>query len=67
MLLVEAVVVGIVFMLLLVVMSYILYGDSNKKLLVLGFLTGSIAHLGFEVAGANGWYCKHGNACQKNK
>jgi hypothetical protein len=29
------------------------------------FLVGFIAHLLFEFAGANQWYCKHGYACTK--
>jgi len=29
------------------------------------FITGVVLHLGFEVAGANKWYCRHGNACRK--
>lgn len=28
------------------------------------FVTGFILHLVFEIAGANKWYCKHGNACK---
>jgi hypothetical protein len=28
------------------------------------FLTGTVAHFVFEVAGWNKWYCKHGNACK---
>lgn len=28
------------------------------------FVTGFILHVGFELAGANKWYCKHGNACK---
>jgi hypothetical protein len=27
------------------------------------FLIGFIAHVGFELAGLNSWYCKHGHAC----
>ena len=66
-LLIEALTVGVVFMLLLVIMSYLIYNTelSDKKLLILGFLTGSIAHLGFEAANMNKWYCTNGNACLK--
>ena len=28
------------------------------------FITGIVLHLLFEAAGANSWYCKHGNACK---
>lgn len=28
------------------------------------FLTGVVLHFLYEVAGANAWYCKHGNACK---
>lgn len=27
------------------------------------FLIGFVAHLGFELTGANHWYCKNGYAC----
>lgn len=27
------------------------------------FLVGFIGHIGFELAGFNKWYCRHGHAC----
>lgn len=29
------------------------------------FITGFLMHIGFEFAGANKWYCHHGNACKR--
>ena len=26
-------------------------------------LMGALIHVGFELSGANAWYCKHGYAC----
>jgi hypothetical protein len=29
------------------------------------FITGVCLHVGFELVGANKWYCRNGNACRK--
>jgi hypothetical protein len=65
--LVEAIVVGIV---LLVVWAAIYYvfqfaGASESYLLPLSiFVAGFASHLTFEAVGANKWYCNNGAACQ---
>ncbi len=53
-LLIEATVVGLIMMLL---------GPFIPSL----FLLGAIAHLLFELIGANKWYCKNGTACKEEK
>jgi hypothetical protein len=39
------------------------WNDLYVKELML-FLTGFLSHLVFEAMGANKWYCTHGYACQ---
>ena len=76
-LLVEALIVGLVTGLVGSVVSLgIMYVDpkfSLKKytfwpqVFISYFLTGLLLHLLFEFAGANGWYCRNGNACKALK
>lgn len=41
--------------------------DWNKNFVmeICLFFTGFLAHVIFELIGANKWYCKNGNACKK--
>ena len=56
-LLIEATVVGFVFLLLFKVFYM---KNINIRIFLIGFL----GHLLFEVTKLNLWYCKNGNACQ---
>lgn len=38
--------------------------NKNYVMEISLFLTGFLAHLGFEFAGFNKWYCKNGVACR---
>lgn len=73
---VEALVVGLVTAIIgLGISTAIMYASqrdfSLKKyhfwpyILLAFFITGLVCHLGFEVLGANKWYCRKGNACTK--
>lgn len=77
-LLVEAVIVGIVLIIVGNLVSILLRKAKighvelpseckkwNEKYImeISLFLTGVLTHLFFEMIGANGWYCKNGNAC----
>jgi uncharacterized membrane protein YoaK (UPF0700 family) len=53
----EAFVVGVVFG------SMGAIALQDKRTFVPLFFVGIVAHLMFEVFGANRWYCKHGAAC----
>jgi hypothetical protein len=72
----EAVVVGITIALIGTLVSWVLSkvtkthlppvcDDWNKNFImeITLFFVGFIAHIGFEVVGANKWYCSNGNAC----
>jgi len=56
----EAIVVGIVLVIAWAVLRNALPVDDLVALFILGALT----HIGFEIAGANKWYCKNGYACK---
>lgn len=43
--------------------EYMLY-NKNFLVEILLFLTGFLAHISFELIGANKWYCKNGLACK---
>lgn len=77
-LLIEAVVVGVVVVIMGTLVTWLLGNtfsvdlppvckDWNKNYVmeISLFLTGVITHLVFEFAGINKWYCKNGNACRK--
>ena len=64
-LLIEAVVVGLV-VVLLGNGIYRLPSKNVKNLHYLLFLTGFAAHFIFEWIGANKWYCIHGTACRND-
>lgn len=57
MFLVEVLVVGVITGLLLTILP-----DMGNTFLT-GFVLGAIAHVLFELLGANRWYCAHGAAC----
>lgn len=73
-LLVEALVVGLITAIVGIIISTLFMLPSKDfswkkytfwpQVLLAYFVTGFLLHLGFELAGANKWYCKHGNACQ---
>ena len=78
MVLIEAVVVGIVVVIMGTIVSYLLGNffkvdlppvcdDWNKNYVmeISLFLTGVVSHLFFEFLGINKWYCKKGFACLK--
>lgn len=66
---VEALVVGISAVVVGLVISYLMMGDKARKfehwqgVALTFFLTGGLLHLLYELAGWNGWYCRHGHAC----
>ena len=69
---VEAIVVGLVLTIIATpILFYTQKGIKEKGfyskdyllLVITLFVIGMIMHLLFEVAGANKWYCKNGNAC----
>ena len=75
-LLTEAAVIGIVLVLIGLIVTALLpksfkvdlpteCKEWNKKhaMEISLFFTGVLAHLLFEGAGINAWYCKNGNAC----
>jgi len=72
---VEALVVGVVTAIIGLGVSTALMYASQKDfslskykfwplVLLAFFITGVVCHLGFEVLGANKWYCRKGNACK---
>lgn len=78
MLLVEALVVGVVIVIIgLIVGAFVAPSLSvklpkvcegwNEKYVmeITLFLTGFLGHLFFEAIGTNKWYCEHGVACKK--
>ena len=80
MLLVEALVVGVITVIIgLIVGAFVAPGLSvklpdvceswNEKhvMEISLFLTGFLAHIFFEFTGANKWYCRNGVACQSIK
>jgi hypothetical protein len=76
----EALIVGILAIIIGTIVSYLLgntfkvdlpnvCNDWNKKHIkeISLFLTGILTHLTFEFLGANKWYCTYGNACLKKR
>ena len=77
-LLIEAIVVGIIVVLVGTVVTFIVSNifavelpptcrvwKKNYTMEIALFLTGVLTHLGFELLGGNTWYCKNGVACKK--
>lgn len=77
-LLIEAIVVGIIVVLVGTVITFIVSNifavelpptcrvwKKNYTMEIALFLTGVLTHLGFELVGGNTWYCKNGVACKK--
>ena len=59
----EAVVVGAVLAAALAAAWSVAPFRSAGAAALAGFVVGVAVHLGFEAAGANKWYCRHGAAC----
>lgn len=59
--LIEAFVVGTTFALLLILVSYFIPATSIPNLILIGFLSGVLGHLLFEVLGLNNYYCAYKN------
>lgn len=61
----EAIVVGVVLSILLVVTTSVvpLHQENIARTSIVGFVLGVVTHLGFELVGANAWYCRQGAAC----
>jgi hypothetical protein len=64
MLILEALVVGIVLAVLMMIMWVIVPITGIIVAGSVGFVVGVCAHLLFEYIGANTWYCSNGNACK---
>ena len=77
-LIVEAVIVGLIVVLIGTAVSFIAgkvfavdlpptckEWNKNYVMEISLFLTGVLTHLGFEFVGGNTWYCKNGVACKK--
>jgi cell division protein FtsW (lipid II flippase) len=70
----EALVVGLVTAIVgLAISTAFMYTDKKfslkkyhfwSRVALSYFVTGVVLHIGFEILGANKWYCKYGNACQ---
>jgi hypothetical protein len=78
MLITEALVVGVVMVIIGLIVSFTIAPGFRVKLPevcsswnekhvmeITLFFTGFLGHLFFEAVGANGWYCKHGVACSQ--
>lgn len=65
-LVVEAVIVGLIFSILLVLVSMFISPNNINNQVICGFIAGAVGHFGFEYMGINKWYCKNGNACKSN-
>jgi hypothetical protein len=59
---VEAIVVGVILVVIWALLNPILGNFTDNPLVIL-FIVGALTHFGFEAAGANKWYCKNGHAC----
>lgn len=64
---IEAIVVGVVFAIIGIVLihlsSYEYHKNHLQEVGTLLFTSGAIGHILFELVGANAWYCKNGHAC----
>jgi hypothetical protein len=58
-LLVEAIAVGIITLIALIIIAYLISLNVDQKLMLAGFLTGAAVHLVMEYTGGNDWYCKN--------
>ena len=61
--LIEAVLVGIMTIILGVLLRFLIINNEILFLFLLGFLI----HILCEITGLNLWYCKHGSACNFDK
>jgi hypothetical protein len=60
----EAIVVGVIFGVLLLLWGSIIGVPSTSGgLALLGFVVGAVAHVILEKTQVNSWYCSHGHAC----
>jgi len=65
MVLVEALVVGLVLAASLSVSDILVPITNPKTAALTGLVVGALVHIGFEVFGANAWYCTEGASCRK--
>ena len=64
----EASVVGLVLAACLALVTRFVRVDSSAaRAGLVGFAMGVAIHLGFELSGANAWYCTHGAACNRDR
>lgn len=61
---IEATVVGAMLAPILAWSMYQFNPQTTVGMVVLGFVLGFLFHLFCEVVGLNGFYCRHGHACQ---
>lgn len=59
----EAMVVGAVLAAALLAASRLVPLRAPATVATVGFVVGVLVHVGFELAGGNAWYCRHGAAC----
>ena len=55
----EAIGVGILTMIVLIIIAYLMNIPIDKKLAIAGVLTGAAVHVGMEFTGGNDWYCNY--------
>ena len=65
MVLVEALIVGIVLAASLTVSDILVPITNAQTAALTGLVVGALVHVGFEVAGANAWYCRKGASCRR--
>jgi len=63
--LVEAIIVGVVLAVCLSVSDVLVPINGPQRAAYTGLIVGILVHIGFEVFGANRWYCKQGASCKK--
>jgi hypothetical protein len=62
---VEAIIVGIVLAVSLSVSDVLVPINGPQRAAYTGLVVGMLVHVGFEVFGANRWYCKQGASCKR--
>jgi hypothetical protein len=57
--LIEVLIIGAITALTLFILTRVILPNTTGKILLLGFLTGAIVHILFEIFGGNIAYCKY--------